>query len=850
MALIFLPQDGVINPADGHIASYIRVLFILPVIALCIAATFWRALDKYAQYYVSVAAFLAISGILCLLIILESERELVISGSMGLSNISLAVIFLFAASTLRFTYALVTALLSVTVYFGAVSLYGRVDLAVFIPGDFSNVLFVMLIGGFVGWTRESYLRRDYLAQQSLEQQFSNLVDGSIQGVIFHREGRPLFANGRAAEIFGCRAADEITGQTSLFPFLAEFERDRFLHLSAECGKPGNILPQQELQAQHLDGSGIWLDVVFRAADWEGAPAVQLTVIDITERKKQQQTLVKLGQAVEQSPSAVIITDAEGSIEYVNRKFSEVSGYEADEVIGHNPRILKSGALSESIYKDLWTTISAGEDWRGELLNKSKTGELFWESVAITPIRDENNTPQNYLALKEDISLRKEYEQKLDHQTNYDQLTELPNRGLAIDRLQAALIQARRQSWKVGVIVLNLDRFKGVNDSLGHRVGDQILVMAAHRIQECCREGDTAARIAGDEFLIVLPHLNSGLDAENLASRITAAFATPFVIDDDEIFSTVSMGIAIFPGDGEEPQNLLRNADAAMSRSKELGRNTFHFFMPEMNAESQLRMRLENKLRRAVEREEFQLHFQPIVGLDTYNPLGFEVLLRWHAAGMGSVAPARFIPLLEDSDLIVPVGAWVLREACRQAADWRAAGYGLDFIAVNISTRQVRSEGFVDMVAAVLEETGLRPQCLELEVTESLLLDADNATMETLNSLKSLGIMLSIDDFGTGYSSLSYLKKYPFDTLKIDRSFVLDAPNQSGDRALIEAMIRMAHSLDLKVIAEGLEAQVHLDLMREFQCDLAQGYFIARPAPAAEAEGFLKEHAPPSAQARA
>ncbi|WP_127476857.1 EAL domain-containing protein [Sulfurivermis fontis] len=558
--------------------------------------------------------------------------------------------------------------------------------------------------------------------------------------------------------------------------------------------------------------------------------------DITDRVQAEERLRKLSQAVEQSPVSVIITDIDGAIEYVNPKFEEVTGYCLDEVRGSNPRLLKSGYTAQSEYRVLWETIKRGEIWRGEFLNRRKNGELFWEYASISPIRNAQGEIDHFLAVKEDITMRKEYEQRLLHQESYDALTELPNRVLGTDRIAQAVVRARREGRSVGVVSLDLDNFKNINDSLGHGSGDDLLLQLARRLVAAMREGDTVARLGGDEFLIVLADLATADDIERVLDKVRSVFERPFIVEDKSIYITPSIGVTVAPNDSEDVHILMRNADAALHRAKELGRNTTQFFTPEMNERALKRLELESQLRHALERGELSLHYQPQVICGSGRVAGAEALLRWNNPSFGVISPDRFIPLAEETGLIVPIGRWVLEEACRAAAAWPQPLR----VSVNVSSRQFRDGTLVETVAAALAQTGLAAEQLELEVTESLLLEDVEGTAGILDQLQLLGVRIALDDFGTGYSSLSYLKRFPFGALKIDRSFVNDIIDEPDDAALCEAIIQMAHVLNLKVIAEGVETAEQLAYLSARGVDLVQGYFYSRPLPAAEFLAYLAQ----------
>jgi len=438
----------------------------------------------------------------------------------------------------------------------------------------------------------------------------------------------------------------------------------------------------------------------------------------------------------------------------------------------------------------------------------------------------------------DISKRKDAQKQLNYKANYDELTGLPNRALAMDRLNLAIARAKRNDKTVALLVIDLDRFKNVNDSLGHSIGDLLLSLAAKRLMDCIREEDTVARLGGDEFLLVLPDLAAAISSEIVAHKIIDSFSEPFNVNEYELFVTASMGITCFPSDGENASVLLRNADAAMYRAKDKGRNTYHFFTLEMDQLAHDNLRLENHLRHALERNEFSLNYQPLIDGKSGKLVGAEALLRWDNAELGRIGPDQFIAQAEETGLIVPIGKWVLAEACRQAAVWVADGNPDFKIAINVSSRQFRDGKIVDMVVRALLDTELPPHCLELEMTENLLVEDAPLTSFTLREIKQMGVRLSIDDFGTGYSALSYLKRFPFDTLKIDRAFVSDITIDAENAALVTAIIAMARALSLKVVGEGVETKEQLEMLQDEDCDTIQGYYYSKPLTAHEFGEFI------------
>ena len=567
------------------------------------------------------------------------------------------------------------------------------------------------------------------------------------------------------------------------------------------------------------------------------------IADLDKQHESAREIRKLSLAIDQSPSSVLICDKSWKIEYANNKFSQLTGHKLNDIISIHPKSI-SGVISSNS-SQLWDNIQLQVErvgvWQGEIHNTRKSGERFWEQSIITPIKDDNGKPIHYLILGEDISIRKRYEQQLLRQANYDILTGLPNRMLALDRLKLALAQARRDEQLVGLMFLDLDNFKHINDTMGHDNGDSLLIEASRRISSCLRGTSTVARLGGDEFLVILPSLETPEVAEQVAERILQTFTPPFMLANQEVFVSTSISIAIYPGDSDNSTTLLQHADAAMYQAKDKGKSSYQRFSPEMNQHSHERLQIESRLRKALELKELELYYQPIVEASTGKLVGAEALIRWNNPAMGLISPDKFIPLAEETGLIIPIGDWVLKTACKDIKQWQQTT-GLDLtIAVNVSPRQFRDGNFINTVDQVIAETELDPQLLELEITERLILDNSIETSGIFKHLDDKGVKLSIDDFGTGYSALGYLKSYPFDTLKIDKSFVQDVIESSEDAALVTAIITMAHSLGLKVIAEGVEEAPQLEFLNEHNCDYAQGYYFNRPVPAEDFNSWMTDN---------
>ena len=555
--------------------------------------------------------------------------------------------------------------------------------------------------------------------------------------------------------------------------------------------------------------------------------------EVLERRRAETELRKLSMAVQQSPAAVVITDANGRIEYVNPKFEELTGCTAEQASQEEPDFVRAQCQSKERYEEIWAALRQGQEWKGEFRSLGITGDPTWEYASFAPIRSSEGQTTHFLVVKEDITLRKEYEERLHHEANFDHLTGLPNRGMALDRLSRVVERCQRSGSKACVVLLDLDNFKIVNDMMGHLIGDQLLVDVGLRLVSQLRSTDLVARLGGDEFLIILDGATEETSIGILAERILGVFSEPFRLEGNEIYLAASLGIAITPDDSGDPHVLLRSADAAMYKAKSAGGASFQFFTPEMNARAMKRLQIQSKLRFAVAEGHLEVHYQPIIEAGAGVTVGGEALLRWTDADLGVVSPAQFIPVAEETGLIVPIGEWVLEVACRDAIEWQVTTGRPLMVAVNVSARQFHGLDLVETVRKTLDESGLRPDLLHLEVTEGLLLRDVPTAAATLTQLSKLGVRLSIDDFGTGFSSLGYLKRFPFNTLKIDRSFVHDMVSDPNDAALVEAIIAMARSLGLQVVGEGVETKEQLEFLAARECDVVQGFYFSPAVPFSE-----------------
>jgi diguanylate cyclase (GGDEF)-like protein/PAS domain S-box-containing protein len=562
--------------------------------------------------------------------------------------------------------------------------------------------------------------------------------------------------------------------------------------------------------------------------------------DITERKKAEQELLLSAHILNSISEGVAVTDADQKFRYVNPAFTAITGYSPDEVIGKSPKLLSSGLMEKTFYGSMWRNITESNHWQGEIIDRRKNGESFAEWLSISTLKDETGKISRYVSVFTDISERKAAELRMVHMAQHDFLTGLPNRMLLLDRLDQAIARAERDGRKVGVMFLDLDRFKNINDTLGHTIGDKLLQDVATRLSQVSRAGDTICRLGGDEFVVMLPGVGSAEDISVIAGKLLESVAEPCVIDGHEIEVTASIGISIFPEDGRQGDVLLQHADSAMYHAKEGGRGGYRFFTSEMNERVLQRLLIEKNLRRGLARNEFVLHYQPQIDLRSGELVGAEALVRWNRPETGLVPPGEFIHVAEENGVIIQLGEWVLREACRQKAQWLRLGLPELVMSVNLSAVQFRHKHLGDIVMASLRENGLDPSGLELEITESAVMTDAEGAISLLNQLKKMGVKLAMDDFGTGYSSLSHLKRLPIDKLKIDQSFVRDVPHDRDDKAIVSTIIGMAQHLGLKVVAEGVETEGQLAFLHQNGCDEGQGFYFGSPMPAHEFMAHVKQ----------
>lgn len=671
-----------------------------------------------------------------------------------------------------------------------------------------------------------------------------IAQASISMVITDAQGLITFCNPKFTEITAYSLAD-VLGKTADHWQASEASAAYGQSLSiVQNGGQGTDQWQGETQARRKDGR-VFCEYqsisTLRNANGELSGLLIISE-DRSQQKATEEALLLQQHAVQASGNGIMIirsTADDHTIIHVNPAFERITGYSAQDVIGLEGRLLVRDDLAQPGLVEIREALRNRREGHAVLRNYRKDGSLFWNELHIAPvIHPSTGDTTHFVSVITDISERIHYQRMLEHQASHDTLTGLANRHLLNDRIDQAIARAKRHQQSVGVMLLDLDHFKHINDAYGHSAGDTLLKDIAQRLQRCVRETDTVSRLGGDEFVIVLSDLPQADDVDVVAEKIFTALAHPILVCEQDAFVTASIGISLYPRDGEEGEILLRNADIAMYRVKEYGRNAVRQFTPEMGTSAIGRLDMAGALRRGLERNEFILHYQPKVDLESGRIVGCEALVRWQHPKIGLVHPIEFIHLAEETGLIIQLGEWVLLEACRQQVAWMKAGLPAMKMAINLSARQFRDETIVERISSIIHHSGIQAQYLTLELTESMVMqDVSNAQV-VLRSLKCLGVAISLDDFGTGYSSLSYLRRFPIDELKIDRSFILDIHTNTDDAAIATAVVAMAHSLGLRVVAEGVEELGQANILKQLHCDEVQGYMYSRPLAAEQFATWL------------
>ncbi len=687
-------------------------------------------------------------------------------------------------------------------------------------------------------------RRAETALQQSEEKYRVIFDYAPVGIYQStRDGTIVTANLSLARMLGYDIDDLLTRNLERDIYLDPAQRDGLIRSFEPFGYANNV----ELQWKRKDGTPIWVQLNAHAIRSPlGTTYFEGFVYDITERKqaedarvKAEETLRKQSAAMTASMDGIGILNERLDFTYANDSLAKLYGYpDPQSMIGRNLCDLYEPHEQVRFITSIVPQVHQQGRWRGEATGLRHDDGSFPQEISLTAISNDG-----IVCVVRDITERTYAEEQIKHLAYHDALTGQPNRLLFKDRLSVALSHAHREGSSLAVLFLDLDRFKVINDSLGHNIGDQLLQAVAARVQSCVRDSDTVARLGGDEFTILLPRLVRSQDVAPAANKIIEAVRHPFHIEGREFFITTSIGISVYPEDGSDAETLIKNADTAMYQAKELGRDNYQLFNAFVNAKALQRIALEHGLRRALANDELAVHYQPIFDLRSNRITGMEALLRWQHAQMGSIPPATFIPIAEATGAMAPIGSWALRQACLQAKQWHDAGHRTLSLAVNLSVTQLQQTDLVDTVRSVLEETGYPARLLELEITESSAMHSPETSIRVLYELKKLGIRISLDDFGTGHSSLSYLKRFPVDTLKIDQSFVQDTTSDPDAAAIVTAIIAMAHSLRLKVIAEGVEFTEQANFLRRHGCDQMQGYLITPPVNATEFIAFVEASRP-------
>ncbi len=704
----------------------------------------------------------------------------------------------------------------------------------------------------VGTYRRSMRRSDSILRERARQLYlaNFFVDHVSEIVVLADAGLHI----AYVNPFGCAAlgapADELAGSHA--DLLVAFKENGAKENGGrEYGAPGSggaASEHYETQYRTRDGRVLELEVTASRVTYEGEDFYCAIARDISERKRAEWELRLSAKVFDNAAEGMVVTNERNRIVAVNDAFCRITGFSREEVMGEVPAMLAAGgpdnalqgAFQGAFQGDMWERLHEVGHWSGEIWTVRKSGEVFPEWLSVQVVRNEAGEVVNHIAAFSDITEKRAQEERIRHLAQYDFLTDLPNRFLLRDRLERAMATAVRHGTKVGLLFVDLDRFKTINDSLGHAIGDNLLRAVAGRLCETVRASDTVSRQGGDEFVILLNDLDHPDGASAVARKVLRAMSEPFAIDGHELQISPSIGIAMYPDDGDSIDALFKSADMAMYAAKESGRANYQFFTPDLNKRASERLWLESNLRHALADNEMELHFQPQFSVDGRRLVGAEALVRWRRRDGQLVLPGQFIPVAEDTGLIVQLGDWVLGEACRRAAELHAQGHRL-LIAINLSAVQMRRPGLADRVAFWLAAYDLPPECLELEVTESVLMDDSDMVATAFARLREMGVALAIDDFGTGYSSLSYLKRFRVDKLKIDRSFVLGLTDGSDGGAITEAIIGMARSLNMQTIAEGVETEEQFGFLARLGCDQIQGYLLARPMPFRDLVTFIGEH---------
>jgi diguanylate cyclase (GGDEF)-like protein/PAS domain S-box-containing protein len=697
-------------------------------------------------------------------------------------------------------------------------------------------------------TRIAVVSRDITKRKQAEDALDHtlaeqkiILDNSLVGIAFINEERQFVRINRKLEEMCGYTSAELNGHPTEILYFSSEDYKNVGEQNYPLIRKGATYEMEHLM-RRKDGTPFWCCVKVKVIDPNALSKGYIwNLEDVTEKRQIEENQRLAATVFETTTEGILVTNADNHIIMVNPAFTAITGYTLDEVVGKDPNLLNSGHHNASFYQDMWKSLVETGKWQGELWNRRKNGEIYVEWVSMVVIRDASDSIVQYVAVFSDITKRKQTEDLIWHQAHYDALTELPNRTLFADRLTHAVQTAKRQQAQLAVMFIDLDRFKWVNDTLGHKAGDQLLKEAAQRLVACVRESDTVARLGGDEFTVILNQIESMLNLKNIAERVLNNLSQPFKLDNHKITIAGSIGIALFPEDGQDAETLLKNADIAMYQAKEGGRNAYQFFTQQMNVQVTEHLRLENALRRALTCNEFTLHYQPILALDSEQIIGAEAHLRWSLPTEHQRFLEQFLPVAEETGLIIPIGQWCLKTAAHQLKEWHKMGFTFLQMAVNVSAYQLRSPLLLDTITEVLKDIGLPPNVLILQITEEVFLEKMPENVTTLCKLEELGVQIALDNFGSGGASLHSLRQFPIHLLKIDPFFVHHATVDAYDAILVKAIIALAHERNIKVIGSGVETEEQLTFLRLHHCDLAQGRCFSKPLIPEGFEQFVSQY---------
>ncbi|RQD69575.1 MAG: EAL domain-containing protein [Tindallia sp. MSAO_Bac2] len=669
-----------------------------------------------------------------------------------------------------------------------------------------------------------------------EKGFKELIGNSLAGIYIIQDEKYVYVNERFASIFGY-TADQLINEPAE-KIAAPNERKKIID-NLRKRLNGEIISPYIISGLHKNGYQLEVQVMASLISYQGQRAVIGTVVDLMGSEEVFHRLRMSEAILENTIEGVAVTDVAGNIQWVNPAFTEITGYTPEEVIGKNPRILKSDRHTREFYRNMWKSIQHEGYWSGKIWNRRKNGQVYPELLTITAIRNQEEKTEQYVSIFNDLTERVRTEEKLEHQKYHDVLTGLPNRFLLIDRMEVSMSRAQSQNTSFALFFLDIDRFRRVNDTLGHLAGDQVIEAFAKRLLEVMREEDTISRLVGDEFAILINPINNVNTAVIIAEKILKSMEKPFYIDSQEVHMTASIGIGFYPGDGENPEQMIKHAEMAMFQAKKFGKNRYRLYSEDMHKETLVRLEMENDIRKGLERQEFEMYYQPQVEISTGEIRGAESLMRWKHMQKGQISPATFIPAAEESGLMIPLGIYTMKRVFEQSKKWKDEGFDQTLVSFNLSPTQFQQLDLYDQIKWILSETGADPELLELEVTENTAMVDIEYAVRSLNRIKELGIKVAMDDFGTGYSSLALLSRLPVDKLKIDRSFVSGIEKSSDKQTIVAAMVGMSQQLGIDVVAEGVEEIAEKDFLLEIGCNMIQGYYYSPPVPVDRFESLMK-----------